>query len=470
MTATMPTAPSALPHPNPTASFWHTSPSSLLSGHRSTRSLPSRASVVVVGAGITGASVAWHLLREQTAPQVLLLEAREVCWGATGRNGGHCQPLLFKHPLDAEIGRFELLNHATIAQLAGTPTFPCEFVTQPSVHAFFSAPEAAAQKAKFDALKATDTTLSSHCEWVTDAARLAELRVPDAHAAVVTDVAARVWPYKFVAGVVEDLLLDAEIGAKFNLQTHTPVTKLERGDGEWTVVTERGKVRAKHVVLATNGYTSHLLPAWADLIVPCRGQMSALAPNRELADRKRLTTSYGFDGGVQDGYLIQRDNENGGQLMFGGGGQYGNRIGNADDSVVDPKLSEYLTSQLPVIFATKDKAPLQPQQIWTGVMGYSRDALPHVGPVLGKEGLFIAAGFTGHGMPNTWLSGRAVAEMVAAIAKGEDVKDAVEQARKATMLPKSYLLTRERLLAARLMPTVLEQDRANSQEAGLYRG
>ncbi|KAG7853766.1 hypothetical protein KL919_005405 [Ogataea angusta] len=43
---------------------------------------------VIIGSGFSGASVAFNLL-EQTDEKVLLLEARDVCSGATGRNGGH---------------------------------------------------------------------------------------------------------------------------------------------------------------------------------------------------------------------------------------------------------------------------------------------------------------------------------------------------------------------------------------------
>ena len=45
-------------------------------------------------------------------------------------------------------------------------------------------------------------------------------------------------------------------------------------------------------------------------------------------------------------------------------------------------------------------------------MGYSSDSLPHVGHVPGKPGQFITAGFTGHGMPLAWLSGKGVESMI----------------------------------------------------------
>lgn len=78
--------PCDLPSPKSTASFWHSEPSALLLGHRSTRNLPETADVVVIGSGMTGASVAHHLLTEgKEKVDVVMLEAREACWGATGR-------------------------------------------------------------------------------------------------------------------------------------------------------------------------------------------------------------------------------------------------------------------------------------------------------------------------------------------------------------------------------------------------
>lgn len=85
-------APCGLPSKSSTASFWHSEPSNLLKAHRSTRELPGTADVVIVGSGMTGASVAHHLLtddevveRSGKKPRVVMLEAREACWGATGR-------------------------------------------------------------------------------------------------------------------------------------------------------------------------------------------------------------------------------------------------------------------------------------------------------------------------------------------------------------------------------------------------
>lgn len=54
-------------------------------------------------------------------------------------------------------------------------------------------------------------------------------------------------------------------------------------------------------------------------------------------------------------------------------------------------------------------------------MGYSDDGFPYVGTVPDKPGQYICAGFNGHGMPQIFLSARAIAEMVVLCAKAEDV-------------------------------------------------
>ena len=83
-TVTLP--PAGLPSRNPTKSFWLKDPSPALLGHRGTAELPATADVVVVGSGITGAFAARELMAAMgEGTEVVMLEAREVCWGATGR-------------------------------------------------------------------------------------------------------------------------------------------------------------------------------------------------------------------------------------------------------------------------------------------------------------------------------------------------------------------------------------------------
>lgn len=81
------------PFPQPAAgytqSFWRTQLDPLDS-HRSTPDLPIETDILIIGGGYAGASAAYHLFPEDqhgATPNVVLLEARELCSGATGRNG-----------------------------------------------------------------------------------------------------------------------------------------------------------------------------------------------------------------------------------------------------------------------------------------------------------------------------------------------------------------------------------------------
>lgn len=89
-----------LPVPNPSPSYWLEDPPYPEIVHAASPELPSRADIVIIGSGITAAAVARSVLHESArragsgagtapAPRVVVLEARSLCSGATGRNGGH---------------------------------------------------------------------------------------------------------------------------------------------------------------------------------------------------------------------------------------------------------------------------------------------------------------------------------------------------------------------------------------------
>jgi hypothetical protein len=82
-----------LPDPSSTESFWQKDPLFSELVNIKSHPLPISADIVIIGSGIAGASVVYTILNECEAigitKRVSLLEARELCSGATGRNGGH---------------------------------------------------------------------------------------------------------------------------------------------------------------------------------------------------------------------------------------------------------------------------------------------------------------------------------------------------------------------------------------------
>lgn len=490
--------PAGLPCPNSSASFWHSEPNSYLWGHRTTEDLPKKADIVIVGSGITGASIARYLAVDSRTSNlsILMLEAREICFGATGRNGGHCQPLLFDRT--PEVAAFEVKNVHAVRSYIEEHDVPCEWRSVSGCRSFWYPELFKAAKADIEKLKKTDADLGSKVTVIEagDTETMKRHRVnPNGVAGVtLTEGAGQLWPYKYVTFIVEKLVREGKI----NVQTHTPVTKIVKGNDKvyrQTIETPRGKVSARHVLLATNGYTSHLLNDFTDLIVPVRCEMSALHPP---AGSERLPNSYGmvgFENGnaEMDDYLIQRpfyDSPNGdgtrkgGHLMFGGGrgcATY-NCLGETDDDIVDPGEAAYLRrallTQLALGGETEGLKELKASHQWTGIKGYSRDNMPWVGKVPtqkdGKiafeDGLWLCGGYTGHGMPNATLCGKALVEMVLA----EEQKDKrsygqiCEDLVQAHDIPLSYVISSERLNAANKMPSVAEQEAAAFEAAKGY--
>lgn len=83
--------PPTLPVANPTKPFWRTELHQL-DDQRTTPELPQRSDIVIIGAGYSGISLAYHLYKQlshadQSHPAITILEARQICSGATGRNG-----------------------------------------------------------------------------------------------------------------------------------------------------------------------------------------------------------------------------------------------------------------------------------------------------------------------------------------------------------------------------------------------
>jgi glycine/D-amino acid oxidase-like deaminating enzyme len=228
-------------------------------------------------------------------------------------------------------------------------------------------------------------------------------------------------------------------------------------------------IAAKKVLLTTNAYTSYLLPEFRDLIVPVRGEMSSLKSPRTMkpgTENPPLAYSYGFmghdtQGGHQDDYLVQRpytSDNRGGELMFGGGRSHATNagVGVSDDSSIDPPAAQYRRREINVVLDTRsDEKELEATFEWSGIMGFSRDARPWVGAVSedlnlgGGEGLWICAGFTGHGMPNTCLSAKAAIQLLL----GKNAED--------VDLPSSYRISKSRLEKARNLKTVQVADHAN---------
>ena len=441
--------PPSLPKPQPTASYWQDSPGSIAT-HRTTLSLPESASVVVIGSGITGSSLAYNLLSQPSPPSVVLLEARTACSGATGRNGGHTKCASYRSFLD---------NLKSMGEAEAAKIVRYEYTCMKAVHAFARQHGIACDSWEGDTVDVfyDESQWKAAKEAVTQLQRVLGKRDPaaryhfwDAHEAekkfltsgtfgALSYEAGSMSAYKLVTGSLE-----LAIAKGLNLQTDTPALRIHRDAAVWTIETPRGKIRTGKIVLATNGYTARLYPALQGTIVPLRGHVTAQRPGNVMPP-EGLATTYTFV--YEDGYeyMIPRPqgSTNAGDIVIGGGmpeteEQSLYEFGTVDDTTTDATIVNYLHNCTEAYFGTNwggDHADGRIRKAWTGIMGYSSDGFPLVGPVPGEQGLFIAASFQGHGMVLCFLAAQAVTRMM----HGDDDQELHQ------WFPKAFRIREERM-------------------------
>src|ERR1700749_5030642 len=108
------------PVPNPTESYWQV-PLHRIANFRSTPDLPTSVEFdyIIVGSGISGAAIAYKLLKRNPSLSILMLEARTAASAASGRNGGHCRAgwwLHFKNYAEA-FGEDEAIKFDQLEEL-----------------------------------------------------------------------------------------------------------------------------------------------------------------------------------------------------------------------------------------------------------------------------------------------------------------------------------------------------------------
>jgi glycine/D-amino acid oxidase-like deaminating enzyme len=433
-------------------SYW-LSYDSNLQNHRTTEALPEEADVVVVGSGYTGAATAYYMLEKSGGkrPSVVILEARDICSGATARNGGHIKPdvyfnavlseKMFGPRIAQEITRFEMQQVFDVKRLVEQEQIDCDFELTRGIDAFVD-PEVAKQTiAAFKEMKARGYQFSDDLHFIQDPKKAEQVSGVKGALTAFTFTAATVWPYKLVSHLLRRCM---EWGA--NLQANTAVTKISEtaGDsGRWTVTTPRGEVRAKKVVFAANAYLSTVLPQFQDKITPARGVACRIAvPANSNKPSPHLNNSYSIRYGPQEyDYLISRTD---GSIVVGGAKQVVLRDesywhNNINDSELIPGAEKYFTGYMQRMFHGWEDSAAEITDIWTGVMGYSSDLVPWVGEVPGMQGIYVNAGFTGHGMPRILGCSEALALLV----RGD------VQSLKDTKLPAPYWITEGRLRTER---------------------
>jgi glycine/D-amino acid oxidase-like deaminating enzyme len=335
-----------------------------------------RADVAIVGAGVTGCSAALKLA--EAGLRVRVYDQRRVAEGASGRNGGFA--------LRGAAGRYDVARetygvdetreiwHWTERELDVMAGLGGDALRRPgSLRLAADEEEREDIRAEHDAMREDGVAV----EWVDD--------LPDHlkafHGALFHPGDGAIQPARFVRRLAAQA---ADAGVE--IREHEQVDDVEALD-------------ADQVIVATDGYGHGLVSELADAIWPTRGQVVVSAPLGETLYEMPHYARQGFD------YWQQLPD---GRLLLGGF---------RDVSIMDELTDVEETT--PTIQASLEKfmAELigEPPRIshrWAGIFGLTQDMLPLVGRIPGRESVWVASGYSGHGNVLGFACGALVADAI----------------------------------------------------------
>jgi len=354
------------------ASYWLEEPALPIP----TRSLSGRPDVEIVGGGVTGCSCALTLAA--AGARVRLHEARTIAAGASGRNGGFALRggSMAYHEANATLGR------ERASQLWRLTEDGLRALAAVAGDAFrlTGSLRLAADEAELDAVRAEHAALTEDgfaVEWIDPLPpQLAGFsggfrHMPDGAiqpARLVRRLAARA----------------ANAGAE--LREHSRVESLDR-------------LEAPVIVVATDGYTSGLVPQLDTVVTPIRNQVVVTEPIEEFLFPLPHYARHGFD------YWQQLPD---GRLLVGGRRDADLAAEATDEEGLTPAIQERLEACVAELVG---RLPAITHR-WAGIFGSSPDGLPLAGPVPGRDGLWVAAGYAGHGNVLGFVCGALVARAI----------------------------------------------------------
>lgn len=355
------------------------------------------AEVCVVGGGLAGLTAAFELAR--AGRKVVLLDARQVGWGASGRNGGFVSPgyslgfdgIAARVGQDAakELHRLSIEGMQIIARniedLGIADAAPCAGI--------LGAVRYDAGRALADRRDWLGQEFGYAVDHLDRAGVAAHLTSPRYHQALYDRNAFHFDPLAYARGLAR-----AAEGAGATVFEGTGASEIAGKPGAWTVRTPGGLVRADEVLVATGGYTGELVPALARAFLPIATYVMVTRPAPDLIARAIHTSAaIGDDRRAGDYYRLV---DEGRRILWGG---------KITTRTTEPRrlgvlLHRTMTATYPQL------RDLEIETVWSGLMSYARHLMPQIGRL--PSGIWHCTAFGGHGMNTTAIGGRVIAEAI----------------------------------------------------------
>lgn len=356
-----------------------------------------RVSIAIIGGGFTGLSAALHLA-EQGA-DVVVLEAHEPGWGASGRNGGQVNPGL-KHDPDrveadfgSELGRrmVELSWNApnVVFDLVRRHQITCEASQTGTIRAAYTAGSAAEVQSSFE----QGARRGMPVELLDPAGAAAATGTQRYVRALLDRRGGHVNPLGYARGLAQ-----AAMQAGAVIHGGSPATRVWRDGGRWNVRTPTGAVSAEKLVVATNGYTDDVWPDLRRTIVPVYSGIVASEPLPENVARDifPLRSSLYELGKVTVYYRLDASN----RVLMGGRCQQ-SPVNSADEMQFLVRYTHRLWPQLRQVKFTHG---------WNGQLAVTMDHYPHIHEP--ADGVMVCLGYNGRGVAMSTAMGPQLARRI----------------------------------------------------------
>ncbi len=359
-------------------SLWHaTAPAA-----PATRALEgeAKADVAIVGAGYTGLSCALALA--EAGVRAVVLEAREIGFGASGRNNGQVIPSLSRMEPEAFAAatseRFLQLvcdSAALTFDLIRRHGMDCEAVQNGWVQ-----PAHSPGRVKLAERRAA--------AWAKRGAPVEALDRAGVARVTGSDFWHGGWQNR-TGGKLNALAYARELGraaiaAGATVNTQSPATAIERSGAQWRVTTPRGSVLADRVVIATHAYSDGLWPRLAQTVFPVRSYQMATAPQSESVRKSVLPQDHACSDTQGDLHFFRWDAN--GRLVTGGG----LAIPWGFDARLRARIGERVAKVFPQL-----GVPVF-DYLWHGFVGVTIDKVPHLHEL--APGVLAWVGCNGRGV------------------------------------------------------------------------
>ena len=371
--------------------------------------LPASVDVAVVGSGYTGLCAALEVAR--AGRSTLVLDAEDAGWGCSTRNGGQIstsikpdyETLSRRHGREAAFAILKEGHNALawIGDFIADEGLDCDFKIPGRFHAAHS-PRHYERLARAIANQPKGLEVPAHA--VPRAEQRNELGTDAYHGGVVFEKHASLDPARF-----HQELLDRVLGAGATVIPRCAVTGIGSDGGGHRLATRRGDVRAREVIVATNGYTGAPTPWLRRRVIPIGSYVIATEPvAKDVMDRAMPTDRIVSDSRKVVYYY--RPSPDRSRILFGG------RVTSGE---TDPRSSGVrLRRDLVRLFP--ELAAVRVSHSWMGFVAYTFDTLAHIGR---RDGLHYAMGYCGSGVSMAAYLGTRVGQQLLGRREGRTALD-----------------------------------------------